>query len=211
VFAENRGRDKDQHREPCRTGDKGRQEDREQPLFPGLDDPGAEHSRDIAAEAEAHGDETLAVQPDEMHEAVHDEGGPRHVPHVFQKGNDGEEDDEDGKKGQDGPGAPDDAVEKCSPDPRREAAEKGSEPGSERRDEIFETPLQRESDAVGEDKHGREHQEQDRDSEKRPRQHVVDAVRPDALAQLEAGAAARLPLDPVVAAADDGVQARSCV
>ena len=83
-----------------------------------LDDPDAQDRRDVAAEAEAHRDEALAVQPHEVHEAVHDEGGPGHVAHVLEKGQGGEEDQQDREKGQDRPDAPDHPVDRAVPGAR---------------------------------------------------------------------------------------------
>ena len=201
------GGDEGEDRKARRAGDEGGQQHREEAGLFRLDDPDAHDRRDVATEADAHRDEALAVEPHEVHEAIHHKGGPGHVTHVLEEGQGGEEDQQDREKGQDRPHASDHPADQQPPEPVRRGRQKWFDVGGETADEPFQEFLERETDLVGQEKDAAEDGEEDRNTESRAGQDVVDPVGHDNLAHPEPGdAGARDLLDPVVPAADDGVE-----
>ncbi len=122
IFPENGGGNQRQDGEPGGAGNKGNQKQRNHPGLARFDDAGAENSRNVAAETQAHRDETFAVQADQMHDPVHHKGGARHIADIFQQGHDGKKDQQYRQECEHGAGAADDAVEQQPLEPGRPAA-----------------------------------------------------------------------------------------
>ena len=79
------GRQEGDHGQPRRARHQRRQQDGQQAGAAILDDAGAEHGRHVAAEAEEQRHERLAVQPHQVHEAIHDVRAARQIADVFQR------------------------------------------------------------------------------------------------------------------------------
>jgi len=200
-------RDKCEDGEPGRARNKRREENGQQSFFFRLHDSCAEYGRHIASETETQRQEALPVEPHEVHESVHDESGPRHVAHVFEKGEDGEENDENRQESQYRSRAADNPVNENPSDPGIRGAEHMIDPSAECADACFEQFLQGEADLVGEEKDARKYGKKNRNPEQRPGQDVIDAVRHYDLPHLESGNGCPGSfLDPVVSAADHGMQ-----
>ena len=75
----------DDHR-AGRTRDQHRQHGDHQPVPGALQDAGGHHRGHAAAVAQDEGDDGLAVEPQEVHDVVHEEGHPGQVAAVLQEG-----------------------------------------------------------------------------------------------------------------------------
>ncbi|OPY13819.1 MAG: hypothetical protein A4E69_01465 [Syntrophus sp. PtaB.Bin138] len=83
---------------------------RRQPVPPVFQGSGCHDRRYGAAETDEHRDETLAVQPDFVHQTIHDEGRPGHVARIFQD-RDGQKEQQNVRQKHDDPAhAADDAI-----------------------------------------------------------------------------------------------------
>ena len=175
--------------------------DGEQPGPPILDDAGAHHGGHVAAKAEEEGQEGLAVQPHQVHKAVHHVGCPCHIAHILQQAEEGEEEDEDGQEGEHRPRPTQHAVGQEANQPDGRSLKPGPHHGGPRLDDVDVQPvLDRCADGVGEPK-GRPHNDQEeQEAPKRMGGHLVQPVGEGDLSGTGAGdSGANHPGDPVVA------------
>jgi hypothetical protein len=147
------GGDEGEDREARGAGDEGGEKHRQEPGLSRLDDADAQDRRDIAAEPDAHGDETLAVESHEVHEPVHDEGGPSHVPHVLEECQGGEEDQEDREEGQDRADASDHPFDDQALYPGRCRRQERFDHPAESADAILQELLEGKADLVRQEEH----------------------------------------------------------
>ena len=136
-----------------------------------------------AAEAQEHGDERLAREPELAHDALHDVSNARHVAAVFEEGERQKEDEDVGQEGEDGPDAADDAVDEEGDEDGVRAD--GGEPRLRRIRKPAEPQLEERFDGVahieGEEEDERHDAEEDGDAPHRVREGSVELIGEDVL------------------------------
>ncbi len=105
-----RARDQDVDLKARRAADEGRNQDGDEAVFPGFDGARRLDGGHVASRAHDEGDEALAVQPHQVHQAIHDEGGAGHVARVFQEGDAAHEQHDHGHENHHRADAGDDAI-----------------------------------------------------------------------------------------------------
>ena len=135
------------------------------------------------AEAQEHGDERLAREPELAHDALHDVGNARHVAAVFEEGERQKEDEDVGQEGEDGPDAADDAVDEEGDEDGVRAD--GGEPRLRRIRKPAEPQLKERFDRVahieGEEEDERHDAEEDGDAPHLVREGAVELIGEDVL------------------------------
>ena len=200
------GRDQErEHRQPRRARHQRRQQDRQPAGAALFDDARAEHGRHVAAEAQEERHERLAVQPHQVHEAIHDVRAAGQIADILQRAEDGEEDDQDRQEGEHRAHAVDQAVGDQPEEPCRRPAQRERRQRIQRAQHLGRQPVgDGGRDRVGEPESHAEKPQQERQPGDRMRRHAIDP--------LGEGDGARLRLrdrrahhaaDPLVAPAGD--------
>ena len=154
---------------------KGNDQHREQPQPPIPHHPGAHDRRHIAAKAHQREHEGAAIQPQPLHEGIHQVGRPREVAAVFHHAHGQEEQKDHRQKGTHRANALIDPLE-------QKPLYKGGESTDQRGDHPLAKPveqgaqgfLQRHANGIDGLKHQGHHQEKQRQAQQRMQQHPIE-------------------------------------
>ena len=119
MMREKRGGKDGVNRQPRAARHERIDQNRQNPVAAIFKNPRAHDGRDVAAEAEQHGQKRLSMQADAVHDAIHDERDPRHVAASFQQGDHEIERKNDRQKDRHAADSGDDAVRNEGNQPRR--------------------------------------------------------------------------------------------
>ncbi len=197
-------------RQPRAAGHMRRHENRHEAVAFGVEGARPHDSRHRAPEADHHRHETLSGKSHPSHEAVHDEGGARHVTGVLERGKGEEHCEDDGNEGRHRLDAGADAAR----EDRHEPVRRGDRP-QDRAEALHENRSKEDIEEVDEGvaHHHREpeHQvhdcEEDGNAEEPVHHHAVDEIGHGLAIQLAAGDMPGEPMDePVAVIGNDDVR-----